>query len=43
MTKSNKNQVKHEKPAQKEILKNLLLAGETVTQESFIKATGNRD
>lgn len=41
MKNLNKSQIKHEKPVQKEILKNLLLTGETVTQESFIKATGN--
>lgn len=41
MTKLNENQVKHEKPAQKEIVKNVLLAGKTITQAEFIMLTGN--
>lgn len=41
MTKSNESQVKHEKPAQKQIVKNLLLAGKTITQAEFIMLTGN--
>lgn len=41
MTNSTKNQVKHEKPAQKEIVKNVLLAGKTITQAEFIMLTGN--
>lgn len=42
MPKTTQNQhPKHHKPAQKQLLKELLLAGHTVTQASFIQATGN--
>lgn len=41
MSKNHQKQVRHHKPAQKQLLKELLLAGHTVTQASFIQATGN--
>lgn len=41
MPKNHQKQVRHHKPAQKQLLKELLLAGHTVTQASFIQATGN--